>query len=158
MERMQPSSVLLVRVHATVCSLPISEVIETMRPLPVTSLSDVPPFVRGLALIRGVPTPVIELGALFQSGQHTAAGRFVLVRCGERTVALSVQSVIGVVELDASLDHSNAVNLPPLLKNARTDVIEAIRELDAEFLVMLNTARLVPESLWDSLGSCEGAR
>jgi purine-binding chemotaxis protein CheW len=154
MERNHPGPVLLVRMNATACSIPVSEVIETMRPLPVAPLSDAPPFVCGMAIIRGIPTPVIELGALFQADQHSPAGRFVTVRSGGRVVALSVQSVMGVVELD----HANIADLPPLLQNARTEVIEAIGRLDAEFLVMLKTSRLVPESLWESLGNCEGAR
>jgi purine-binding chemotaxis protein CheW len=154
MERDHPSTVLLVRVPSAVCALPLSEVIETMRPLPVSPISDGPDFVCGVAIIRGFPTPVVELAALFQADEHPQAGRFVTVRCAGRTIALSVQSVIGIAELD----RITLTSLSPLLKNARTDVIEAIGRLDAEFLVTLQTARLVPESVWKSLGHCEAAR
>jgi purine-binding chemotaxis protein CheW len=154
MQRNQSGAVLLVRVPSAVCALPISEVVETMRPLPVSPLSEAPDFVGGIAIIRGVPTPVVELGALFQAGERPLAGRFITVRSGGHTIALAVQSVIGVAELDR-LDVSS---LPPLMANARTDVIEAIGRLDAELLVMLQTVRLVPESIWETLGKCEAAR
>jgi purine-binding chemotaxis protein CheW len=145
--------ILLVRVPSAVCALPLSEVIETMRPLPISPLTEVPDFVRGVALIRGIPTPVIELGAMFNDDQSPPAGRFVTIRNSGRTIALAVQSVIGVAELDPS----GATPLPPLLKNARTDVIEAIARLDAELLVVLQTASLVPDSVWKSLGIFEAA-
>lgn len=154
MQPTQSGEVLLVRVPFAVCALPVSEVIETMRPLPISPLSNVPDFIYGIAVIRGIPTPVIDLGALFQAEERTLSRRFVTVRCGGRAVALAVQSVIGV----AGLDSLNFTNMPSLLKTARTDVIEAIGSLDAELLVMLQTTTLVPESVWRSIGLREAAR
>lgn len=142
------NAVLLVRVPSAVCALSLSDVIETMRPLSISPLSEVPGFVCGVALIRGVPTPVIDLGALFHADRRLPAARFVTMRNGGRIIALAVQSVMGVAELD----RSNTTTLPPLLKNARTDAIEAIGRLDAELLVMLQTTALVPESVWKSIG------
>lgn len=147
MERYSPGVVLLVRVQATICSLPVRDVIETMRPLPVLPLTDVPAFVAGISLIRGIPTPVIELGALFQPNHHAPPGRFVTVRVAGRVIALAVQTVIGIAELN----HLDATSLPALLNNARTDAIEAIGRLDSDVLVVLQTAKLVPESVWSTL-------
>ncbi len=154
MQRTQSGEVLLVRVPSAVCALPVSEVIETMRPLPISPLSNVPDFICGVAVIRGIPTPVIDLGALFQAEKRPLPGRFVTVRCGGRAIALSVQSVIGV----AGLDSLTFTSLPSLMKNARTEVIKAISRLDAELLVMLQMTTLVPESVWQSIGICEAAR
>jgi purine-binding chemotaxis protein CheW len=148
MKRNHSSAALLVRVPLGVCALPLAEVIETMRPLPVSPLSNAPDFVYGVALIRGTPTPVVDLGTIFETQQEALPGRFVTVRSGGRTVALSVQSVIGVAELDGV----NVAAMPPLLKSARTEVIEAMGSLDAELLVTLQTAKLVPESVWETIG------
>lgn len=149
MDRNQWSTVLLVRVCSAVFALPLSQVIETMRPLPVSPLSGEASLVCGVALIRGIPTPVVALAALFQSDQQDASGRFVTLRSGERAIALSVETVIGVAELA----DAEVTSMPPLLRNARTEAIEAIGCLDAELLVMLQTAKLVPESIWKSIAA-----
>jgi purine-binding chemotaxis protein CheW len=119
-----------------------------MRPLPVEALANTPNFIQGVARIRGAAVPVVQLTALFQDDDRgDSTTRFVTLRVGERCVALAVQGVIGVADLS---DHVFD-NLPPLLKTVRTESIEALGTLDAEFLVMLNTARLVPESVWQAL-------
>ena len=153
MERKQPAGVLLVRVPSALCALPLSEVIENMRPLPVSPLSELPDFVLGVAVIRGTPTPVIELEALFQANAHAPARRFVTVRSGGRTVALAVDEVVGV----SAVDRFELANLSPLLQNTRTDAISAMGRLDAELVAMLEVAKVVPGSIWNFLDSVEAA-
>jgi purine-binding chemotaxis protein CheW len=121
-------------------------VIETMRPLPVEPLRGAPPFVLGISIIRGAPTPVVDAAALIGATGSTPR-RFVTIRTGTRIGALAVDAVIGVHAL-ASL-----AALPPLLDAAR-DVAAAIGTLDAELLVVLDTARLVPDDVFAVL---EGA-
>jgi purine-binding chemotaxis protein CheW len=55
---------LVVGVKGRLCAVPLTHVIEIMRPLPVEPISDVPLFVQGVSIIRGIPTPVVDLGAL----------------------------------------------------------------------------------------------
>jgi len=152
--KLQPSnSLLLVRIPGAVCGLMVCDVIETMRPLPVEPLANMPDFVRGITLIRGAAVPVIELAAVFDGHSSAPVARFVAVRAGERCVALAVESVIGVTELD----QSRFEDLPPLLKSARTEAIQAIGTLDAELLVLLRASRLVPEAVWKNLDRREAA-
>jgi chemotaxis signal transduction protein len=62
-------------------------------------------------------------------------------------VALAVEGVLGVRELTSeSLDA-----LPPLLGDASRVAISAVAALDRELLLVLETAHLVPESLWPIL-------
>jgi purine-binding chemotaxis protein CheW len=150
MKHNHSTAALLVRVSSGVCALPLAEVIETMRPLPVSPLSGVSDFVSGVALIRGVPMPVVDLGSLLGTDGQTTSARFVTLRSGGRTIAIAVQSVIGVAELDGNL-----ASIPPLLKSARTDAVEAIGSLDAELLLTLQAAKLVPESVWAAIGKVE---
>jgi purine-binding chemotaxis protein CheW len=154
MDLPRSSPALLVRVPGALCAFPLAEVIETMRPLPVEPLANTPDFIQGMARIRGAAVPVVELTALFQ-GDHRGeiATRFVTLRVGQRCVALAVQSVIGIADLnDQAFD-----NLPPLLKTVRTELIRTLGTLDAEFLVVLNTARLVPDSVWRALAQTKAA-
>jgi purine-binding chemotaxis protein CheW len=138
--------VLLCRVHPIVCAVPLSRVIETFRPLPIEPLSSAPGFVRGFAIIRGAPVPVVDAGLLF-GGAPTRPTRFVALRAGPRTVALAVDAVIGVRRLDAG----RAEELPPLLTGVGSAAIQALGSLDRALLLVLESSRLVPEEAFAEL-------
>jgi purine-binding chemotaxis protein CheW len=140
------SRVLVLEVESRACAVPLSHVVETMRPLPIDPIAGMPPFVRGLSVIRGAPTPVVDLGALLGTPAR-AAERFVTLRVGDRRVALSVGAVLGIRELDASTIPS----LPPLLKNAEQGAVEAIGTLDAELLIILRAGWLLGGDVWQAI-------
>lgn len=136
------TAVLLCRLPSCLLGLPLEHVIETMRPLPVELLSGAPHCVSGLSLIRGVPVPVVDAGRLLGE-RETRAGRFVTVRAGDRTVALAVNDVVGV----RMIRTESLQELPPLLRDAGAEAIAAIGTQDAQLLLVLRSARLVPEDL-----------
>jgi purine-binding chemotaxis protein CheW len=137
---------LLCRVAAGLCALPIDHVIEVMRPLPIQALSGMPQFLLGLCIIRGEPVPVIDAGLLLSgAGSHT--GRLVTIAVGGRAIALAVEQVIGI----RRIDHAALSMLPPLLQNTAGDAVEAIRALDGDLLLLLDSARIVPAALLDEL-------
>jgi purine-binding chemotaxis protein CheW len=142
---------LICRVDARLCALPLAHVVETMRPLPVEAIAGSPHFVRGLAVIRGVPVPVVDTACLL--GAQAAPGdRFVTITVGDRHVALAVDSVLGVRAVPAGSLHQ----LPPLLHEAGADVVAAIGLLDAELLLVLRSTRLLPDDTWAG-GDAPGA-
>jgi purine-binding chemotaxis protein CheW len=147
-----PADVVLVcRVGSWLCALPIAQVEETMRPLPVEPLAAGPAFVLGLSIIRGVPTPVVDTGALLGARDRRRPSRLVVLRLqdGNRRVALAMEAVLGVRTIPtAVLDQ-----LPPLLRDASRDVLTAVGALDDAFLLALHAGRLVPESVWDALAA-----
>jgi purine-binding chemotaxis protein CheW len=144
------SRTLVVGVKGRLCAVPLTHVIEIMRPLSVEPISDIPSFVQGISIIRGIPTPVVDLGALLGM-PNSVADRFVTLRVGERQVALSVDSVLGVRELDLS----KIGELPPLLQGASKDAIEAMGTLDEQLLVVLYASWELPDELWQRLAQQE---
>jgi chemotaxis signal transduction protein len=99
-----------------------------------------------LCVYRGSPLPVVDVGLLL--GQEAIdAGRLVVIRTGGRTVALAVGSVLGVCVLPAE----SAQAMPPLLREAANDAVSAIGIMDAELLLFLGAARIMPEALLDRL-------
>jgi purine-binding chemotaxis protein CheW len=138
--------VLVARARGLLCGLPVPHIVETMRPLPVEPLPGSPPFVRGLSLIRGAPVPIVDVGALLGSAAPPRTTRLVTLRLAERRVGLALEEVLGLRELPESLGA-----LPPLLGDAPADAVSAVGSLDAELLVVLQTARLLPESVWRAL-------
>ena len=139
--------VLVVGLQNSVCAVPLALVIETMRPLPVEPVFGLPSFVQGISIIRGIPTPVVDLGAVL--GTHSdLVERFVTVRVADKQVALSVNTVIGVRDLDASLTNQG---LPPLLQRASKDVVAMIGTLDKQVLMVLEEAWELPDEVWQAL-------
>ncbi len=128
------------RVGTAMCALPVAHVVETMRPLPIEPLAGMPSFVRGVAIVRGTPIPVVDAGLLL--GGSSGGTRFVIVRCGDRRVALLVDAVLAVRAVES------VAALPPLVSH---DVAVAIGTLDAALVVVLEAARLVPADAWARL-------
>jgi purine-binding chemotaxis protein CheW len=145
--------ILAVSVHTRVCAVPLMQVIETMRPLPVEPISGIPSFVLGVSIVRGVPTPVVDLGTLLGM-PGGIAGRFVTLRVGDRQVALSVDEVLGVYNLDSSTTQK----LPPLFQGASRDIIEAMGTLDTQLLVVLRQGWELPEDVWQAMAADEVLR
>jgi purine-binding chemotaxis protein CheW len=151
----ETSPVLVVTVGTRACAIPLLHVGETMRPLAIQPVAGTPGFVRGVSVIRGAPTPVIDLKALLEHGDNSATyGRFVTIKLGERRVALGVDGVVGLRDLDSA----RLEDLPPILRDVAADLIAAIDTRDARLLVVLRAARIVPDEVWTTLAAAEATR
>jgi purine-binding chemotaxis protein CheW len=137
-----PTHWLLCQAGAHQFALPVPQVIETMRMLPIESLAGAPPMVRGLSVIRGAPTPVVDSALMFDD-QPADCERLVTVRTGDRTIAFATESVLGVRTIAAN----ELQRLPPLLSNVQT--IAAMKTLDEQLVFFLQVARVVPEHVLD---------
>jgi purine-binding chemotaxis protein CheW len=126
--------------------VPLEHVDETMRPLAVTPMAGVPAFVEGLTVVRGVPTPVVNIASLLD-GASFHATRFVSVRAGTRRIVLAVEAVVGVVEIPPG----STMALPHLLQNAELAAISAIGALDADLLLVLRSSHLIPVDAWATI-------
>lgn len=138
---------LLLGVRTRACAVPIEHVIETMRPLPIEALPSAPSFVLGLAIVRGAPTPVLDIGSLVGCTEARATTRFVTLDLGERYVALAVEAVLGV----RTLDRGTLLELPQLLGASSEELALALGRLDDRLLLVLRTATLVPEEVWQAI-------
>lgn len=142
-------TVLVVTANSHFCAIEASSVLETMRPIAVEPVSNAPNFVAGVAVIRGAPTPVIELGKLLGDSPRAghSPGRFVSVQQGERRYALAVDQVVGVRQLERDTLHA----LPAVSFDSEAALVEAFGFSDAHLLIFLRAARIVPQELWTML-------
>lgn len=138
----------MARVAGRLCALDLAHVVETMRPLPVEPMLGAPSFVVGLSLIRGIPTPVVDLAA-WMGLPISPPTRFISVVAGARHVALAVTAVTGVRILEAS----ELQTVPPLVREAIADNVQLVGTLDADLLVVLSAARLLPDDAWPATGN-----
>jgi purine-binding chemotaxis protein CheW len=138
--------VVLVRAGSLLCALPIASVIETLRSPPVTPISGMPAWVRGVAVIRGLTVAVVDLGILLGSGSgEPRQARVITLRVGTRVVGLAVDSIVGVREFE----RSALAEVPPMLQQAHPEVLTAVGMLDRELLMMLDGSRIVTEQTLD---------
>jgi purine-binding chemotaxis protein CheW len=144
------SVALVCRVGDALWALPIACVAETMRPLPVTAVAGTPGFVRGVTIARDAPVPVVDAGLLL-GNRAVDATRFVLLRTGERRVALAVDAVMGVSRVLGQIE------LPPLIQQPQSRALAHVAGADAGLAYVLETARLVPDEVWRVVDA-DGAR
>jgi purine-binding chemotaxis protein CheW len=137
-------------------AIALEHVVETMRPLPIERVAGAPACVRGVAIVRGAPVPVLDVASLLGDAEAVAPGieattsaRFVTLKVAARRVALAVDRVIGVRSLGTRSIHG----FPPLLGDAHANVIAAIGTLDNELLLVLRNARSFSEDLLDASAS-----
>lgn len=151
-----PTSCLLVQCRSWLCALPLAEVIETLRPLPLVPVTGAPPFVRGLALVRGELVPVVELGQFLsadgRAGDSGGAGaggrRLVIVRAAERRLALLVDAVLRVFSQELGAGRKVA----PLLSQALPEQVAELGVLDGAALAVLRSGSVLTEAEWATLG------
>jgi purine-binding chemotaxis protein CheW len=139
--------VLLCRTRSVVCGLRLEDVAETMRPLPIEQLSGTPEFVSGVSIVRGAAVPVVDLARLLGEQSESRNSRFVIVKADGRHFALWVAEVLGI----RALDRSSLKALPPLLRGARAEFVSAMGALDAHLLLVLESGRILPESVWSEV-------
>lgn len=106
--------------------------------LPVEPLAGAPAFLRGIAVIRGAPVPVLDLGRLLGQARATPA-RIVTVQAGGRILGLAVAEVLDVRREDEVGSHGAV----PLLREAAQEVVSTIGSLDSEALLFLEELRVL---------------
>lgn len=140
---------LICRSDTTLYAIPLAHVVETMRPLPVERVANMPAFVLGLSIIRGEGVPVLDTALLVCGRSGTQHARYVTIRIDVRTACLAVGDVVGIRNVPPTL----RAGIPHLLQASHADIVTAIGILDAELLVVLQSARLISEELWYAINT-----
>ncbi len=142
---------LICRSGARLCALPLACVVETMRPLPTRPVPDMPPFLLGVSIIRGATAPVVSVAQLLGEPATAPASRLVTIKMRGRAVAFAFDAVLGIRSLAAQC----LADIPLLLHALDTSSVAAIAILDAELMVVLQSARIIPDAVWATLDTAE---
>jgi purine-binding chemotaxis protein CheW len=113
-------SALVTRISSRLCAIPLDCVNETMRPLPLQTVGKAPAFVLGVSVIRGLPTPIVDMARLIEN-RDVPSTRWVTIRQQDEQLALAVSETVGIFELDPSKFHY----VPPLLGEHHQSLIES---------------------------------
>jgi purine-binding chemotaxis protein CheW len=141
---------LVFRAGALLCALPLDEVIETMRPLETRPLAGTPGYVHGISVLRGVPTPVIDVARLL-TGVAGEIERYVAVRTERGPVALATGTVLGIRATDAGPAEAH-----PALLGGSHRLVAGVGTLGSEPLLLLQNMRAVPDDVWEAAAAGDG--
>lgn len=145
---------LVFRAGALLCALRLDEVVETMRPLKTRPLAGTPAFVRGISVLRGVPTPVIDVARLLggsaedtrnEPPEHADAERYIAVRTERGPVALAVGGILGVQVIEAEPSGGH-----PALLGANSRFVAGVGTVGTQPLLLLQSMRTVPDDVWEA--------
>lgn len=115
-----------------------------MRPLPTEWVPKAPPYVRGVAIVRGTPTPVVDLNLLLGVDDASPPARLVTLKLeAGRRVAVLVDEVLGVRDR-GDLPEGQ---VPPLLQDAADEFVDDLTRLDRQLLSILRAGALVPADM-----------
>lgn len=143
--------VLLIRCGDSACALPLHGLGEVMRPLPLELAPRAPAFVLGVAVVRGVSVPVVNLTSLVTGSSNSPVRRWVSLSVEERSVVLGVTDVVGMRDVPRSAFAA----LSPLLGEDASGFVQALAALDSELLRVLRDARSLGRELLDLLSRHE---
>jgi purine-binding chemotaxis protein CheW len=135
---------LVFRAGSLLCAVRLDEVVETMRPLPVRVLTGTPPYVLGVAIIRGVPTPVVDVARLL-GGEQADTVRFLALRSDRGPIAFATGPVLGIRAAEPDTDRAGH---PVLLAGAASRLVTGVGMLDTEPLLLLQSMRVLPDEVW----------
>jgi purine-binding chemotaxis protein CheW len=140
---------LVFRAGALLCALPLDEVIETMRPLETRPLAGTPAFMRGISVLRGVPTPVIDVARLL-TGTAGDVERYVAVGTERGPVALATGTVLGI-----RVTAAGPAEAHPALLGGSHRLVAGVGTFGAEPLLLLQSMRAVPDEVWEAAAAAD---
>ena len=136
---------LIFRAGPLLCALRLDEVLETMRPMETLPLAGTPAFVLGISVLRGLPTPVLDVSRLLRGGPGDPQ-RYITVRTDRGPVAMATEEVIGI----RPVHPESAGGHPALLGGASSRLVAGVDTVGTEPLLLLQSMRAVPDEVWEA--------
>lgn len=121
-------------------AIPIIKVREIINMPTITSLPQSPPYLKGVADLRGSVIPLVNLKQLIHVPEgKDEATKVIVIASGRITYGILVDGITGVISIEES-----AVESPESLPQGLTDKVEGVAKLDNRLIVILDALKLIP--------------
>ncbi|MCI0572795.1 MAG: chemotaxis protein CheW [Myxococcaceae bacterium] len=134
-------ALLQIRLEGDAFALPLLQVLEVVRPGPLTRVPAAPEHVRGLMNLRGRILPVLELRTRLglSAAVHSPLSRVVVVERQQRRFGLWVDEALGVLQAP----RSTLAAPPPEVRSPLSDYVSATLPLPSGMALVLDIERLL---------------
>ena len=129
------------KVKNILCGLEITQVQEINKHINITKVYGAPDYVRGIMNLRGRIVTVIDMRTKFglEALDINEDMRIVVVRSGDESIGLLVDSVDDVIEADV-----DDVEAPPSnVKGVSSEFFEGVLKLENNLLMILDTNKII---------------
>ena len=108
-----------------------------------TRVPGTPEFIAGLVHTRGQMVPVVDLRARFglPGVERTLDTRVLIVKVGERTVGLLVDSAREVLDIEEGAFHAP----PDLIGEQSMGLVEAVAQADERMVMLIDLPKVIGE-------------
>ncbi len=132
-------TVLAFRLGETLHGFPIDSIEEVLPALPIESIAQCPPFVRGVVFVRGHLIAVLDAAERLGLTEHIRAPdpHIICLRWGGRLVGVEVDEALDLVEL-----HPQAA-LPAEAVGSSAELLSAVVEHHGQIIRVLNPEYLI---------------
>jgi purine-binding chemotaxis protein CheW len=127
--------------------IPARHTIEIMRPLPIRQLLNPPHCILGISIIRGKPTPVLDIFKLLNTESGNKPTRFVLIKSGEKELALAVAQVLYTTSIPLTVLNE----LPSVFREGNDTMIKSLAVADEQLGAMLDASKLMTKELLERM-------
>jgi len=124
--------------------VPIQSVHEILRVPQITAVPDAPAYIEGVINLRGKIISIIDLRKRFHepSIQSNGRNRILVIEIRGRLVGLIVDSASEVLKVSPA----DIEKPPAIIENAAVNCISGVAKLGGRLLVLIDVARLLPDS------------
>ncbi len=146
-ETVETIQIVVFRLNQTDFGVPIDRVRRIEQMIPITRVPKAPPFLEGVANIKGEIVPVVDLKRRFElpAEERGERARILIVTLGDETVGMLVDAVTGIERLPVdSIEppppmtaHINGVYLTGMVRRP------AGSDQDARLLILLDLAEIL---------------
>jgi purine-binding chemotaxis protein CheW len=143
----QNKQYLAFRIMNEIYGLPVPKVQEITGMTKITSLPDMPPFMKGIIDLRGVPVPVIDMRLKFNliEAEYTDFTVIIIIEFRERLLGMIVDSLSDVFNVRTKSKHETASFKPKI----NSEYIQGIGEKDEIIVIILDSDRILTSNEFD---------
>ncbi|CEG25890.1 chemotaxis protein CheW [Bacillus sp. B-jedd] len=134
---------LIFRVGREEYGVQIHQVVSIERMEPVTAYPNRPPHVLGIATIRDVVTPIVDLSAALTGKlqEHSDSTRIIIVQAGGKEIGIVVDAATAVQDIP-----SESIQQPNLMELKHVEYLLGISKLDGRLIILLDIEKLLEDT------------